>query len=71
MEKLEAKRKIDQLKKTVGQETSDTKTKVQEVSPVFLTRENMIITNFKWQLNTVKEFSEFLTKSERKDNQSI
>ncbi|MPC15397.1 hypothetical protein E2C01_008187 [Portunus trituberculatus] len=31
LEKLEAKRKIDQLKKTVGQETSDTKTKVQEL----------------------------------------
>lgn len=31
LEKLEAKRKIDQLKKMVGQETSDTKTKVQEL----------------------------------------
>ncbi|KAK8745425.1 hypothetical protein OTU49_000183 [Cherax quadricarinatus] len=31
LERLEAKRKIDQLKKTVGQETSDTKTKVQEL----------------------------------------
>ncbi|XP_071538897.1 uncharacterized protein [Panulirus ornatus] len=31
LEKLEAKRKIEQLKKTVGQETSDTKTKVQEL----------------------------------------
>ena len=31
LERLEAKRKIDALKKTVGQETTDTKTKVQEV----------------------------------------
>ncbi|KAG7162848.1 SOGA3-like [Homarus americanus] len=31
LERLEAKRKIDQLKMTVGQETTDTKTKVQEL----------------------------------------
>ncbi|XP_069996902.1 trichohyalin isoform X4 [Penaeus vannamei] len=31
LERLEAKRKIEQLKKTVGQETSDTKSKVQEL----------------------------------------
>lgn len=31
LERLEAKRKIDQLKKTVGQETSDTKSKVHEL----------------------------------------
>ncbi|KAG0708266.1 hypothetical protein GWK47_024025 [Chionoecetes opilio] len=31
LEKVEARRKIDQLKKMVGQETSDTKTKVQEL----------------------------------------
>ncbi|XP_069193897.1 trichohyalin isoform X8 [Procambarus clarkii] len=31
LERLEAKRKIDQLKKTVGQETTDTKSKVHEL----------------------------------------
>ncbi|XP_066971728.1 early endosome antigen 1 isoform X16 [Macrobrachium rosenbergii] len=31
LERLESKRKIDQLKKTVGQESSDTKSKVQEL----------------------------------------